>query len=688
MKKILYLLLLSCLSLSAQQSWFVVSNNQSKYINPTNILWEGDSFASGMNGYLYAGDNSGALQGITNLTITSFKDSAVWGNTIPMVLTRINRMTGTTDYKLCGVICGHNDCSVLYYAGVSDDSVKHYADYYLNLLYTTLKSKTHFVELYYSTIPKYRSPDPADYQDSLFNIEIRKLASLHNDIHLITGEVILDGTLKSYYGDVVHPSIVGTKLWAGAFANEINKIRGNNVISTISGYEVGTYNNKIIKATASRFIYKHIPTMSDFSISNSRASLTSFYIDTVGHLFFTLNQEPLYTESSITISYTPSSLPLKDIYLNNFPSLSSVSVTNNLKNNTAPLFRRAEIGSFSKRVVFITYNENLDLTKVPATTDYTVTGIATSPTITSVSLVDSTVRLQLSDSAVYTDNVHFTYTSGTNKIQDTGGNISSNLGSTAVTNNVDNGFQYETNQLINSMVSKPTSTDQTHINIFIKYLKDNGLWVKLDRLYVYAAHTNANGEALLDWIHPSTISASGTSINFTAYQGISSYINMNYIPSTQGVHFTLNSASYGYYRRTVVAGFWDNGANKTGMACKISYNSGATQTSYAINAGTGGTVTALGQNIAGVHVLTRRSSTSIIFSINGTEYSTSSTSVSLIDIGLAIGGTNNNGTPSSNGGGGRISMAFTGAALSSTDITNLTTGFEALMDYYGTGILP
>lgn len=74
----------------------------------------------------------------------------------------------------------------------------------------------------------------------------------------------------------------------------------------------------------------------------------------------------------------------------------------------------------------------------------------------------------------------------------------------------------ETDALIARMTTAPTTARETAINTLIKGLKDNGLWAKMDLLYVMAAHDEQ--AALLNW-KGSSFNATNSRMTFTTDWG-------------------------------------------------------------------------------------------------------------------------------------------------------------------------
>ena len=92
----------------------------------------------------------------------------------------------------------------------------------------------------------------------------------------------------------------------------------------------------------------------------------------------------------------------------------------------------------------------------------------------------------------------------------------------------------------------PSASQQVKQNQLMLDLKSGGIWSKLDTFAVFATDGNSNF-ALIDWKRLTQYTAvnSPTFTSNVGFQGngTSSYININFIPITQGVNYTLNNAS-------------------------------------------------------------------------------------------------------------------------------------------------
>lgn len=98
----------------------------------------------------------------------------------------------------------------------------------------------------------------------------------------------------------------------------------------------------------------------------------------------------------------------------------------------------------------------------------------------------------------------------------------------------------------------PSGAQQALQNALVVDLKGAGVWSKLDTFAVFATDGDSDF-ALIDWINLSQYTAYN-SPTFTSNQGFqgngtSSYIDTNYNANTNGVNYSLNSASIGGYMR-------------------------------------------------------------------------------------------------------------------------------------------
>lgn len=107
---------------------------------------------------------------------------------------------------------------------------------------------------------------------------------------------------------------------------------------------------------------------------------------------------------------------------------------------TPPALSTAIVTDAADTSIVLTYTDihNLDPLRIPAAASFTVSGIASTPTVTAVAIngTAKTVTLTLSAAVVVTDVPLLNYTPGANAIRDTKGNKAVALVARAVTNNV------------------------------------------------------------------------------------------------------------------------------------------------------------------------------------------------------------------------------------------------------------
>jgi hypothetical protein len=124
------------------------------------------------------------------------------------------------------------------------------------------------------------------------------------------------------------------------------------------------------------------------------------------------------------------------------------------------------------------------------------------------------------------------------------------LGTNLVWSGVDPDYQAVLDYATLQGYTLPSAGQQALQNQLVVDLKAAGVWSKLDTFAVFATDGNSNF-ALIDWKRLIQYTAVN-SPTFTTNQGFngngsSSYINTNYNATTQGVNYSLNSASNGAY---------------------------------------------------------------------------------------------------------------------------------------------
>lgn len=127
-------------------------------------------------------------------------------------------------------------------------------------------------------------------------------------------------------------------------------------------------------------------------------------------------------------------------------------------------------------------------------------------------------------------------------------------GRTAVSGGFDADYQAVLNYATSQGYTLPSAGQQTLQNQLLLDLKNAGIWNKLDSFRVYATN-GSSSYALIDWKRLVLCTAvnSPTFTTNVGYKGdgTSSYINSNFTPSTNGVNYSLDSASIFAYVSSV-----------------------------------------------------------------------------------------------------------------------------------------
>lgn len=242
--------------------------------------------------------------------------------------------------------------------------------------------------------------------------------------------------------------------------------------------------------------------------------------------------------------------------------------------------------------------------------------------------------------------------------------------------------------IFNAMDTKPNAARKTRIKAAVVALKDDGIWSKLDRLWVMAAHEQGV-TSRLDWKSPATTGRRLTEVNsptFTANQGYTGnasnmYLNTNFTQSTDGVNMTQDSACGFVWVRNV-------GSSST----HVYFGGGPTRTliyrqssaSAWVISGPSGPNTAVIQttlsNAADGLLAANRSGASQRHGYrNGVvESSNTAASVGTTTEPFYILAWNNGGSPA-NLISGQISFAGVGGSLTATEHANLHTALNTYM---------
>ena len=186
----------------------------------------------------------------------------------------------------------------------------------------------------------------------------------------------------------------------------------------------------------------------------------------------------------------------------------------------------------------------------------------------------------------------------------------------------------------------PSESQQLLQNQLVVDLKDGGIWSKLDSFAVFATDGNSDF-ALIDWIRLSQYTAVNSPTFTTdggfSGDGISSYIDTNFNPSTSGVNYTLNNAGrYFWVDNRILGSRWEGSINSTSTNHTRNENSAAMN----INAAASSMSAAVNFAVDEFHAINRTSSTNLELFTNTTQFSRTQTSTAISNSKQSIFRTN------------------------------------------------
>lgn len=251
-----------------------------------------------------------------------------------------------------------------------------------------------------------------------------------------------------------------------------------------------------------------------------------------------------------------------------------------------------------------------------------------------------------------------------------------------------NNYSIEAQQYFNRLAILPGQDTLVKMAEFIDSLKQNGVWAKIDEMWLLANKTAANG---LIGLKNKKNCTNVNSASFAAYRGFTSngttsYLNSQFNFATEGVNYTLNSASIGLYSRTNAdnSGLFDFGVvdatiNRIFFQTRTSNNFAGR-----INESAGDAVS--NSDSRGFFIINRSGSSAAQYYKNAVNLKSSTTSSTAIPSGNAyILCRNGNGTPDGFSTH-QISFVFVGGSLTSQEVTNFNNCLERLLDYLGAGV--
>lgn len=245
--------------------------------------------------------------------------------------------------------------------------------------------------------------------------------------------------------------------------------------------------------------------------------------------------------------------------------------------------------------------------------------------------------------------------------------------------------------------TKPDAATAVIYNHMVEQLVAAGLWsTQWDIVRGYGMTTNAAGEALINWINPALYGATAYNApTFTALQGFTfdgatQYNSQNWIPSSDGVKYTQNSASWVIYIRTNIASVGvtvGHGVYSSATLKDLFLNPRRSNNLAYVRINSKDTETGSNTNGSGLYVLTRTSSSTqklyrnAVLIVDGS----ATTSSGAPTITPFTGAYNDDGTPLGFRADEVFFEAF-GALMTQEQVTTLNAIIEEAADALGVGV--
>lgn len=194
----------------------------------------------------------------------------------------------------------------------------------------------------------------------------------------------------------------------------------------------------------------------------------------------------------------------------------------------------------------------------------------------------------------------------------------------------------------------PSPRQQLAGSSLIAALKAAGVWSKLDILYVYAG-AGSQEFATLNWKAPASFQC--LMVNSPIWEnafgfgsdGATSYLDTQWIQNTNGVNYTLNSASISAYmtNTSAVGNRIICGPSSTSSSGRITLAFGSTS-AIRINSTLALSPAVASNKITGLHVANRTNSTTVVYSDNRGATTHAQTSNARLTVNSLVmrGGTN------------------------------------------------
>lgn len=221
----------------------------------------------------------------------------------------------------------------------------------------------------------------------------------------------------------------------------------------------------------------------------------------------------------------------------------------------------------------------------------------------------------------------------------------------------------------------PNATKLNVLNTFVVSLKAAGIWALLDELKVYKYNdVTLQNFASLNLKNPLTSQSTIVGVNCTYgvngwLGGAASAINTNFIPSIDGINYTLNNSGFGcyVYNDALNANQVIGSIGSAGVGSRTYMYVRFTATSFNINVSSGTTLsTGANATSVGFHCANRPTGAVQNYYIDGAvkQGNSAAAAGSLSDRASYVCGANNNGATIANNSQG-VSMNYHGADLTS-----------------------
>ena len=253
------------------------------------------------------------------------------------------------------------------------------------------------------------------------------------------------------------------------------------------------------------------------------------------------------------------------------------------------------------------------------------------------------------------------------------------------------GFSLEYQAVYDSLTTKPSAVIASAQDVLVRALISAGVWAKLDSFYLFAQTVNSDGEALKNWINPGTFNA--LLVNAPVFDalagfttnGIDNYINLTISPS-DGPLWAQNDAAFGLYSRSDTAETaFDIGSYQTGSTISQMQLRKIGDTIEASINGNSDHAKA-NPDSRGLTVIVRDNATTHETFKNGVSLGTSPrVSTGVGGVPWYVGCRRLGGSPA-NFTTKQYSCAFTGGALTATEVSDMTNALEAYMVSNNRGI--